>query len=296
MEEVPVGLAARLARQAALWTWTNVSAHRVWRPPALAAGSRGYDEMVAWSSNASGAGRASVRELMQRARGQAVDALGGRTVLGDLSPRVAGRRADAMYRPVPATPLVTEEERLDAMLRSVTGAKPPAPGHGLRSCWGDGGRAATVCYLTLTMEYGRTAGTDPFDLRRAVTSEKHAARSKFLHPVIRLWRAGGEGGPREQVAELLRGVRLPPCNVTHLYPPESASDEAHDAVDDAIAACQRTEGPWADLPAALSARPEFVSHMLEDFLSEFDRPYYFEAAANAIRHAVWGRSSPPGRE
>ena len=224
----------------------------------------------------------------------------GSTTLG-----FTAERSKALYQPVPAAPLAEEEAWLDAQWEDrLQLPETAAAGAGAGAGAGGGGCMGAewppaICYLTLTLEYGHEhhePGTDPFSLARGVTEAALAAESQFLHPVIRLWRVAAGADPREVLKVRLNGTASEP------------EPWLNEELDEASA--EGREGPWRRLDASMpltvtsatrtpqgtrpsatdiasSAAAVFESHVLEDFLAELDQPYHMEAAAYALKNAMW---------
>jgi hypothetical protein len=287
--EVPLSLVPRLARQLYLQYWSDSPVESIWRPPLLAQtnGSVGFAEGVMVGDS-----RVDVASALSQLRSKAVDAWHSSWEDEDGSSLGAlNMLSRCRFRPSPPVPLVSEERRLDTMLQRV---KAPGVLDGLDGCWG-AHMPAAVCFITVTLEYGKehyTPGNDPFSPFRAVSDPQFAADSQFLHPVIRLWRVG--------LADPLDVLQM------RLDPPRAVR---RDVADDHPLA---EEGPWRGLGQVLtvtgadrlgaSKRPALSriarapaalmeSHMVEDFLAEFDQPYNFESALHSLKWSVW-----PSRE
>lgn len=297
--EVPVGLAPLLARRLALAAWTNATeAHWSVTPADLASFSPGDAGTPAGSETPS-----AVSALLAAARRQAVSAWSG--PLADRLPtpaEVAGRGL-SMYRPVPAAPLAAEEAWLDAQWEQHL-----EPGAGLPSQQSRGGALhgcagpfwpPAICYLTMTLEYGHdheVPGTDPFSAQRGVTRAAEAASSQFLHPVLRLWRVTGGADPREVLRARLGGISAPSGHRLQGVPNATRASLAEGPWRrlDANTPLTATAAVWTrdgSRPAAsdIAGKPAavFESHVMEDFLTEFDQPYHMEAAAYALKRALW---------
>lgn len=302
MREVPVAAAGRLARQAALSAWTTANHSAVWRTPARARGRSDFDAMLATPEGIT----APLSQLLRVARTQAIHAAAMAFATSEEEQAAGIKFAKAKYQAAPAVPLLAEEARLDATWRipaaqAALGAGPAAPSRAMNSSataaisskCGASARNPVVCYLTLTLEYGKPATDshqDAFSLDRAIGNPGESSESLFLHPVVRLW-AAGDRDPVELLERRLGGLRTTPCDVelSDLMSQEGTDLEA--LVRDLQAeefACKQQSGPWHRLRSPLgAAKPEWESHTVEDFLAEFDQPYHLEVIANAIKQALW---------
>ncbi|KAA0152426.1 hypothetical protein FNF29_03992 [Cafeteria roenbergensis] len=309
LREVPIAAAGRLARQAALTAWTTAEHSAVWRSPEFAKGREDFDATLV----APKARMAPLSQLLRAARNQAIQAASMAFATEESDDTAGSKFARAKYQPAPAVPLLEEESRLDrlwraaamaAAARGAAPAPPPPPAGGtgtsnaaaaaaMSSKCGPSARAPVVCYLTLSLEYGKPDSDthqDAFALDRAVENPGSSSQSQFLHPVVRLW-AAGDRDPVELLERRLGGLRTTPCDMAL---PDVLSQEGTDLetlvrdLQEEEFACKSQAGPWRRLRSPLgAANPEWESHTVEDFLAEFDQPYHLEVLANAIKQGLW---------